>query len=1163
MKRVLFFLFSSILLIYASTATPTCNLTNGLILSTYDINGYRRHYPNNHEEFERLESEYAKKERMYGRGVVDRIDTVGRDNNPFEQNPDERYMSIFEGYLYVPKDGSYSFAVNGDDAVEVIIDGKYLGWYGGHGADGTDHHKSFLLGKGYHKLKFRHQEWSVEDNYQLYWKRAWDRSYAIVPKSNLFYCGIPKPVVEYRMDECKWSGRKAEVRDSSGNGYEATAFGEARTTQGVVCRGGEIKRGGYIESQKAPRLSSYTLSAWVKAPNGNYHPIFFKREEMSNWGSSDIEVYIGNGFTVVHNRKNGGKFQYVYVKSPPNNKWFHLAVVYDGGEKRLRVYYDGKLQKEVRNFTPPLDTKKRMFIGRNGGYYLDGDIDELKIFDKALKERDIEQIYNNEKDERNWDGQQRGCLGCTPACPLKNGLILSTYDINGYRRHYPNNHEEFERLESEYAKKERMYGRGVVDRIDTVGRDNNPFEQNPDERYMSIFEGYLYVPKDGSYSFAVNGDDAVEVIIDGKYLGWYGGHGADGTDHHKSFLLGKGYHKLKFRHQEWSVEDNYQLYWKRAWDRSYAIVPKSNLFYCQSSQLSYRFDAWDIFRNLDGAIVDRNISTKIVDKEFALLVASLDENGSGYQEFNGTVCIRIEDENGGVSAWQKRLFWDMNTSAQTSQGTLNFTITRALRRAIVHIAWIKDKDVPCPLKSEGNETNASDQFAVRPEKFVILPTRKKVRAGENFFITFEARSHTKNLVPDYNESKDESFAVEVKESDQRCITGAFTLASFAFGNGIAKNILANYGEVGELNISIHEKDGKEFALVDRDDTNTTQRFIQGARRTVRFIPHHFAIWSSLYDFDREKNFTYLSFDLNMSAKISALITAQNAQDQTTFNYNNLCYAKDIDITFSHNSLFAPSLHRLLYILQDAYDLNRSLQSVEKNDILAIKGYEASNFTTDHNGSTKLTIYFNFDRDPSRPVEPFTFNLLQINVTDKEANGTTRHSDGKISFYYGRLKSDDLFTHKLEDTLTLPVLVYHWGEPMILEGWGAMDLHQNQDGTILKLMPKKGFALTDLDAAMSAKATLQQGFGYYKVHIRNLSKEPRAFIHLEIPQWLWFTYDPTKSYSFDPSSDCTTHPCIQYRYFAKHYTTPVQSGTIEGVHFEQNISATKHGVRIFR
>ena len=137
-------------------------------------------------------------------------------------------------------------------------------------------------------------------------------------------------------------------------------------------------------------------------------------------------------------------------------------------------------------------------------------------------------------------------------------LTMTTYNTSGYNDH-PANHGEYDSLIKNYAKDSLRFGSGLVNNIDGSG---NPFGNN--ENYLSIFEGELVVPDTREYRFAVDGDDAVEVIINGKVVaGWYGGHGScncqsyDGT-----ITLSAGTHDIEFRHQERSGGDNYYLYWE-------------------------------------------------------------------------------------------------------------------------------------------------------------------------------------------------------------------------------------------------------------------------------------------------------------------------------------------------------------------------------------------------------------------------------------------------------------------------------------------------------------------------------------------------------------------------------------------------------------------------
>jgi type IV pilus assembly protein PilY1 len=138
------------------------------------------------------------------------------------------------------------------------------------------------------------------------------------------------------------------------------------------------------------------------------------------------------------------------------------------------------------------------------------------------------------------------------------GLTQTTYNITGSAG-IPLSHAAFDALVAGYATTVKKFNAGPATNINGSG---NPF--GADDYYMSIFDGKINIPADNTYEFAVDGDDAVEVIIDGVVVAsWYGGHGkCDCQSHSGSVYLTAGEHDIVFRHVEWTGGDNYYLYWK-------------------------------------------------------------------------------------------------------------------------------------------------------------------------------------------------------------------------------------------------------------------------------------------------------------------------------------------------------------------------------------------------------------------------------------------------------------------------------------------------------------------------------------------------------------------------------------------------------------------------
>lgn len=178
---------------------PVCD--NSLESTGGNYNGS----PGDHNAYEDMVLQFANASHYQGSGVPSngRIDGYG---NPFGANynpwvnsasDQEHYLNIFVGSLNISTAGTYTFAVDGDDAVELIIDGIVVtGWYGGHArCNCTTHSGSITLAAGSHELEFRHQENTGGDYYYLHWRGPDSgNSWEIVPASA--YSGLMQTVYD-------------------------------------------------------------------------------------------------------------------------------------------------------------------------------------------------------------------------------------------------------------------------------------------------------------------------------------------------------------------------------------------------------------------------------------------------------------------------------------------------------------------------------------------------------------------------------------------------------------------------------------------------------------------------------------------------------------------------------------------------------------------------------------------------------------------------------------------------------------------------------------------------------------------------------------------------------------------------------------------------------
>jgi type IV pilus assembly protein PilY1 len=154
---------------FVTVPASTSHGLSGLTQSTYKTTG---NSPGDAAGFATLQSWY---ETAADRCGSQAASTVNGSGNPFSGTngcTNDNYMTIFSGTLNVAAGGTYEFSIDGDDAIDLTIDGNVVvGWYGGHGQCSCDTNTaSVYLSAGTHTIRFRHHEQTGGDNYYLRWR---------------------------------------------------------------------------------------------------------------------------------------------------------------------------------------------------------------------------------------------------------------------------------------------------------------------------------------------------------------------------------------------------------------------------------------------------------------------------------------------------------------------------------------------------------------------------------------------------------------------------------------------------------------------------------------------------------------------------------------------------------------------------------------------------------------------------------------------------------------------------------------------------------------------------------------------------------------------------------------------------------------------------------
>ena len=203
-------------------------------------------------------------------------------------------------------------------------------------------------------------------------------------------------VAAYNFNE----GSGTTVGDASGHGITGILQGATWTTAGRY--GGALSfngSSGYVDLGNPAPLqitTSMTWSAWVKSATNpsDDGQIVAKSDNASGWqlktspdtGQHTFGVRISGGVNELAKRYS------TTVRSL--SVWYHVAGVYNSAAGTLNLYVNGVLDNGVLIGTIPtsqLNSPVNVNIGRRfAGYYFSGVIDELRIYNRALSQTEIQ-----------------------------------------------------------------------------------------------------------------------------------------------------------------------------------------------------------------------------------------------------------------------------------------------------------------------------------------------------------------------------------------------------------------------------------------------------------------------------------------------------------------------------------------------------------------------------------------------------------------------------------------------------------------------------------------------------------------------------------------------------------------------------------------------------
>lgn len=350
-----------------------------------------------------------------------------------------------------------------------------------------------------------------------------------------------------------------------------------------------------IPSQNVPSGSEpRTFAIWVNVEQiGDRQMVLGTGSGQGTGNAFEIEVDSPYNSSVKDTSPNGigvhtwGSSAYASSKPLNYNSWEHIAATLDGSNNfGIQIYHNGEPQpmgvyqnSTLSTETEHLSIGSSLAHGANDINTLTGSVQDARIYNRVLSDKEISTLYN---------------MRSQPQRNVKTNVIYN----NTQQLYNSQGHPETTSALDEFFNQSNPNVTNIIStkhKRASVNHGGNEQETsefgtvNPLPKYFTQKDGYSWkiegkwtAPETGIYTFGIDGDDAMDVLINGNPVTtFYGGHGFDGTVNNNTGVtsLNKGErYTITFRYEEGGGGNGATFSYKKPSDSKYVLFPVQQVF---------------------------------------------------------------------------------------------------------------------------------------------------------------------------------------------------------------------------------------------------------------------------------------------------------------------------------------------------------------------------------------------------------------------------------------------------------------------------------------------------------------------------------------------------------------------------------------------------------